>query len=135
MRAAILTAALLALSSSFAAHARSASAEAVFKVGFPRGNPFAKLPALEVVELESQKVVATVRAKEWTPRQAVYEASVLPGKTYELRFAQPADSAVFAALPIAAEVSGSVTFRIPYVPRAKKAAAPLASAGMARLAP
>ena len=139
MRAAVVTAAFLAVSSSFAgAHARSATAtaEAVFKVGFPRGNPFAKLPALEVVELESQKVVATVRAKEWTPKQAVYEAALAPGKTYELRWAQPGEAAVFAALPIDAEATGSVIFRIPYVPRAKKpAGAPLASAGLARLAP
>ena len=137
MRAALLAAAFLAVSSSFAgAHARSANAEAVFKVAFPRGNPFAKLPALEVVEVESQKIVATVRAKEWTSKSATYEAALAAGKTYSLRFAQPGETATFAELPIDAEVSGSVTFRIPYLPRAKKpVGGASASAGLARLAP
>ena len=138
MRVAILAAFAVAVSSAFTAAHAKASTEAVLKVGFPQGNPFGKnrLPALEVLDAGSQKIVASLRAKEWTQKSATYETALPAGKTYSLRWALASADAPFALLPIASEVSGTVVFRIPYVPRVRKpGSAPLASAGLARLAP
>jgi hypothetical protein len=100
-------------------------AEAVLKVGFPRGNPFAKgrLPELQIVDAKSQRLVASVRPKEWTTKSVTYATPLNTGKTYVLRWNSPGAELPFAELPVASHVEGTVVYRIPYVPRIRLAQA------------
>jgi hypothetical protein len=119
MRIAALLLALVA----HAAHAkqpvRSAPTTAVVvKVAFPRGNPFPKhrFPELQVIEPETDRVVASVRPREWSKQLATYAASLPAGRTYELRWRSDAQPETFARLPVSADATSAPVYRIPYVP-------------------
>lgn len=125
MRAVVAVAALALAALPALALPKAPKAEAVLKVGFPRGNPFApgRLPDLEIVDAKSQRLVASVRPKEWTPKSATYSAPLSTGKTYVLRWNSPGAELPFAEVPVSSQVAGTVVYRIPYVPRVRLAQA------------
>ena len=126
MRIAALLFALLA----HAAHAKEPvrappTASVVVKVAFPRGNPFPKhrFPELQMVEPETDRVVASVRPREWSKQNATYAAALPAGRTYELRWRSDELPETFAKLPVTADPTSAPVYRIPYVAPLKRVAA------------